>query len=207
MKWVLVIHFSLNPASPASFFFKKIELCCDISGDYLLFYSWFYMNFPLFHWNMARIPVATTFLFLWCATRWEVTPSEKFGREVAPPRFFQIREVAPPHFYFWTDFPFSRDDATLVTMVAPHWAAKGIPCAFNLQKAGAREQNARNMRATREKHASISGRRLHSSGTLLLWWDTRKVWMHLECIEVGILLQKHLRSNPISHGHLAPWWA
>ena len=38
-------------------------------------------------------------------------------------------------------------------MVAPHWAAKGIPCAFNLQKAGAREQNARNMQATREKHA------------------------------------------------------
>ena len=31
-------------------------------------------------------------------------------------------------------------------MVAPHWAAKGIPCAFNLQKAGTRKQNARNMR-------------------------------------------------------------
>ena len=52
-------------------------------------------------------------------------------------------------------------------MVVPHWAAKGIPCAFNLQKAGAREQNARNMRETREKHASLSGGQLHSSGTLL----------------------------------------
>ena len=26
------------------------------------------MNFPLFYWNIARIPVATTFLFWWCAT-------------------------------------------------------------------------------------------------------------------------------------------
>ena len=52
-------------------------------------------------------------------------------------------------------------------MVAPHWAAKGIPCAFNLQKAGAREQNASKTRETCEKHASISGGRLHSSGTLL----------------------------------------
>ena len=39
-------------------------------------------------------------------------------------------------------------------MVAPHWAAKGIPCAFNLQKAGAREQNASKTRETCEKHAS-----------------------------------------------------
>ena len=86
------------------------------------------MNFPLFYWNIARIPVATTFLFWWCATLikfgWEVAPqrflfewkcaSEKFGREVAPPRFhFQSKsashaEVAPPHFYFRTDFQFSR---------------------------------------------------------------------------------------------------
>ena len=34
----------------------------------------------------------------------------------------------------------------------PHLATKGIPCAFNLQKAGAREQNMRNMQAAREKH-------------------------------------------------------
>ena len=86
------------------------------------------MNFPLFYWNIARIPVATTFLFWWCTTLvkfgWEITPqcflfewkstSEKFGREVAPPGFhFQSKsashaEVAPPHFYFQTDFPFSR---------------------------------------------------------------------------------------------------
>ena len=86
------------------------------------------MNFPLFYWNIARIPIATTFLFWWCATLvkfgWEITPqrflfewkstSEKFGREVAPPGFhFQSKsashaEVAPPHFYFRTDFPFSR---------------------------------------------------------------------------------------------------
>ena len=86
------------------------------------------MNFPLFYWNIARIPIATTFLFWWCTTLvkfgWEITPqcflfewksmSEKFGREVAPPGFhFQSKsashaEVVPPHFYFQTDFPFSR---------------------------------------------------------------------------------------------------
>ena len=118
VKWVLVILFPLNPASPPSFLFKKIELCCDISGDYFLFYSWFYMNFPLFHWNIARIPVeimifATTFLFWWRATLvkfgWEVAPqhflfewksaSEKFGREVAPPRFhFQSKSARSRHF-------------------------------------------------------------------------------------------------------------
>ena len=89
------------------------------------------MNFPLFHWNIARIPVeimifATTFLFWWRATLvkfgWEVMPqhflfewksvSEKFGREVTPPHFhFQSKstshaEVVPLHFYFQTDFQF-----------------------------------------------------------------------------------------------------
>ena len=123
--------FPLNPASPASFLSKKNKLCCDVSGDYLLFYSWFYMNFPSFHWNIARIPVeimifATTFPFWWRATLvkfgWEVTPqrflfewkstSEKFGREVVPLCFhFQSKstshaEVAPLHFYFWTDLWF-----------------------------------------------------------------------------------------------------
>ena len=81
------------------------------------------MNFPLFYWNIARIPVATTFLFWWCSTLvkfgWEVAPqrflfewksaSEKFGREVAPQHFlFEWksmsekfgREVAPQHFHF-----------------------------------------------------------------------------------------------------------
>ena len=91
------------------------------------------MNFPLFYWNIARIPVeimifATTFLFWWCAALvkfgWEVMPqhflfewksmSEKFGGEVVPPCFlFQSKsasyaEVAPPHFFFRTDFPFLR---------------------------------------------------------------------------------------------------
>ena len=83
------------------------------------------MNFPLFYWNIARIPVATTFLFWWCATLikfgWEVAPQRFLfewksasEKEVAPPGFhFQSKsashaEVAPPHFYFRTDFPFSR---------------------------------------------------------------------------------------------------
>ena len=39
------------------------------------------MNSPLFYWNIPRIPVATTFLFWWCATL------VKFGWEVAPQRF------------------------------------------------------------------------------------------------------------------------
>ena len=29
----------LNSASPLSFLFKNFKLCCDLNGDYLLFYS------------------------------------------------------------------------------------------------------------------------------------------------------------------------
>ena len=181
--------------------FKKIKLCCDVSGDYLLFYSWFYMNFPLFHWNIARIPIeimifAITFLFWWCTTLvkfgWEVVPqcflfewksmSEKFGREVAPPRFhFQSKstshaEVTPLHFFFWTDIRF------------PRYRRGGRSCHIGLQKEShvlstykrqehtsktweTCERHVRNMWETCEKHASISGPRLHSSSTLLPFSD------------------------------------
>ena len=159
------------------------------------------MNFPLFYWNIARIPVATTFLFWWRATLvkfgWEVAPqrflfewksaSEKFGREVAPPRFhFQSKsashaEVAPLHFYFRTDFPFSR------------YRRGGRSCHIGPQKEShvlstykrqehasktwaKRKKHARNMRETREKHASLSGRRLHSSGTLLPFSKEDGIW-------------------------------
>ena len=167
MKWVLVILFPLNPASPASFLFKKIKLCCDVSGDYLLFYSWFYVNFPLFYWNIARIPVATTFLFWWCTTLvkfgWEVAPQrflfewksagEKFGREVAPPRFhFQSKsashaKVAPPLFYFRTDFPFScfRRGGR-----SRHIWPKKESHVLSTYK---RQEHASKTRAKREKHA------------------------------------------------------
>ena len=122
------------------------------------------MNFPLFYWNIARIPIATTFLFWWCATLvkfgWEVMPqrflfewksaSEKFGREVAPPGFhFQSKstshaEVTPLHFFFGQISSFraiegEEGHATCFAM-----------CFFALWKARAheqkREQNARNMR-------------------------------------------------------------
>ena len=88
------------------------------------------MNFPLFHWNIARIPVemmifATTFLFWWRATLvkfgWEVAPQcflfewkSASEKEVAPPCFlFQSKsashaEVAPLDFYFRTEIRFPR---------------------------------------------------------------------------------------------------
>ena len=83
------------------------------------------MNSPLFYWNIARIPVATTFLFWWCATLvkfgWEVAPQRFLfewksasEKEVAPPCFlFQSKsashaEVAPLDFYFWTEIRFPR---------------------------------------------------------------------------------------------------
>ena len=149
-----------------------------MNGDHLLFYSWFYMNFPLFYWNIARIPIeimifATAFLFWWCATLikfgWEVAPqrflfewksaSEKFGREVAPPRFhFQSKstshtEVAPLHFFFRTDFRF------------PHYRRGGrsrhVLCHVLFCPIKGKSTWAKT-RAKREKHASISARRLHS---------------------------------------------
>ena len=126
------------------------------------------MNFPLFYWNIARIPVATTFLFWWCATLvkfgWEVTPqcflfewkstSEKFGREVTPPRFhFQSKsashaEVAPPHFYFRTDFPLSRyRRGGRLRHIGPEKES-------HVLSTYKRQEHASKTRAKREKHAS-----------------------------------------------------
>ena len=123
------------------------------------------MNFPLFHWNIARIPVeimifATTFLFWWRATLIkfgrEVAPqrflfewksaSEKFGREVAPPHFhFQSKsashaEVAPLDFFFRTDFRFPR-------------YRRGGRSRHVLFSGYKRQEHASKMRAKREKHA------------------------------------------------------
>ena len=152
------------------------------------------MNFPLFYWNIARIPVeimifATTFLFWWRAA------FIKFGREVAPQRFlfewksvsekevtppgfhFQSKsashaEVAPPHFHFRTDFPFSRyRRGGRSRHIGPQEESHVLSTYKRQEHASKmrakREQNTRNMRETREKHASLSGGRLHSSGTLL----------------------------------------
>ena len=144
------------------------------------------MNFPLFHWNIARIPVetmifATTFLFWWRATLvkfgWEVAPqrfllwsksaSEKFGREVAPPRFhFQSKsashaEVAPPHFFFRADFPFS---CYRRGQWSRHIGPQKESHVFSAYK---RQEHASKTRETCEKHASLSGGQLHSSSTLL----------------------------------------
>ena len=52
-----------------------------------------------------------------------------------------------------------------------NWATKGMPCAFWPHiwhpTWAKHEQNTRNMRETREKHASLSGFWLHSSSTPL----------------------------------------
>ena len=161
----IVLLFPLNPTSPASFLFKIFNLCCDVNGDYLLFYSWFYMNFQMFYWNIARIPteimiVETTFLFWWCITLvkfgWEVAPqrllfewksmSEKFGRGVTPPCFhFQSKssshaEVTPPWFYFWMDLPFSC------------YGRGQISCHM-LFSGYKRQEHTSKMQAKREKHA------------------------------------------------------
>ena len=154
------------------------------------------MNFPLFYWNIARIPIEimifeTTFLFWWCTTLikfgWEVTPqhflfewksmSEKFGREVVPPHFhFQSKstshaEVTPLHF-FQTDFQF------------PHYRRGGrshhigpqkeshVLSTYKRQEHMSKmqakcEKHASNMQETCKKHASISGPWLHSTGTFL----------------------------------------
>ena len=123
----------------------------------------------------------TTFLFWWCATLVkfgrEVVPqrflfewksaSEKFGREVAPPRFhFQSKsashaEVAPPHFYFRTDFPFLRYRRGGRSRHI--WPQKESHVLSTYK----RQEHVSKTRAKREKHASISGRRLHSTGTFL----------------------------------------
>ena len=135
------------------------------------------MNSPLFYWNIARIPVEimifeTTFLFWWCATL------VKFGWEVAPPRFhFQSKsashaEVAPLHIFFRTEIRFPRcRRGGRSRHIGPQKESHVLSTYKRQEHASKtrakREQNARNMRETREKHASLSGGRLHSSGTLL----------------------------------------
>ena len=126
------------------------------------------MNSPLFYWNIPRIPVATTFLFWWCATLvkfgWEVAPqrflfewksvSEKFGREVVPPRFhFQSKsashtEVAPLDFFFRTEIRFPRyRRGGRSRHVLCHVLFCPIKGKSTRAKTRAkREQNARNMR-------------------------------------------------------------
>ena len=103
----------------------------------------------------------TTFLFWWCATL------VKFGWEVAPPRFhFQSKsashaEVTPPDFFFRTDFPFSR-------YRRGQWSRHiGPQKESHVFLAYKRQEHASKTRETCEKHARLSGGRLHSSGTLL----------------------------------------
>ena len=155
------------------------------------------MNFPLFYWNIARIPVEimifeTTFLFWWCATLvkfgWEVAPqrflfewksvSEKFGREVAPPRFhFQSKsashaEVVPLHIFYRTEIRFPRCRRGGRSRHIGPEKESHVLSTYKRQEHASKtretcERHARNMRETCEKHASISGRRLHSTGTFL----------------------------------------
>ena len=148
------------------------------------------MNSPLFYWNIPRIPVATTFLFWWCATLvkfgWEVTPqrflfewksaSEKFGREVVPPHFhFQSKsashaEVAPLYFYFRTDFRF------------PRYRRGGrsrhvlLPCAFSPH---IRHPTRACTRAKHEQNTRIAGSRptQHRHLSPLLLWDWSRKWL------------------------------
>ena len=140
------------------------------------------MNFPLFYWNIARIPVEimifeTTFLFWWCATLvkfgWEVTPqrflfewksaSEKFGREVVPPRFhFQSKsvshaEVAPLHFFFQTEIRFPRYRRGGRSHHIGLQKESHVLSTYKRQEHASKtwetcKRHARNMRATREKH-------------------------------------------------------
>ena len=134
----------------------------------------------------------TTFFFWWCTTLvkfgWEVAPqrflfewksmSEKFGREVAPPHFhFQSKsashaEVAPLHYFFWTDFwfPHYRRGGRL-RHIGPQKKSH-VLSNYKRQEHVSKtretcEQHTRNMWATCEKHASISGPWLHSTGTFL----------------------------------------
>ena len=119
---------------------------------YLLFYSWFYMNFPLFHWNIARIPLATTFLFLWCAT---VMPQHflfEWVKSLAgrSPRFhFQSNPRGCATSLLFSDRFSIFAGRCPVTMVAPHWAAKGIHVLSTYK----RQEHASKMRETCERHA------------------------------------------------------
>ena len=104
--------------------------------------------------------------------------SEKFGREVAPPHFhFQSKsashaEVAPLHFFFQTDFPFSHYRRGRWSRHIGPQKESHVLSTYKRQEHASKtrakhEKHVRNTRATCEKHVSISGGRLHSSGTLL----------------------------------------
>ena len=96
----------------------------------------------------------------------------------------------------------------------PHCATKQIPCAFNLQKAGAHKQNTRNMQVTHEKHASdmqetckkhasISSCQLHSTGTFLpfsygivaLYINTLQMNFHLLILRRKLPLLNYLTAQ------------
>ena len=186
------------------------------------------MNFPLFYWNIARIPVATTFLFWWCATlvkfSWEVAPqcflfewksaSEKFGREVAPPRFhFQSKSashagVAPLDLFFWTEIRF------------PRYRRGGRSRHIGPQKEShvlstyKRQEHASKTRAKCEKHASDTRETCEYFRPLitqlrhpppLLWWDS-DLTVFWYCVSwVGyfpLWVDRQLREWGWSHGPL-----
>ena len=123
--------------------------------------SWIYMNFPLCHLNKARIPVELMIF---------ATPS--FCDQVAGGRAtwlpFSIEIRAAPQWKKMAERSrhlvsfFNRNPRVGAFRVRSRHnrATKGMPCGFL--------PYIRNpTRAKREKHASLSGFRLHSSGTTL----------------------------------------
>ena len=145
----------------------------------LWFLPWFYINFPLTYLNKRRNPVEIMIF---------ATPS--FYDQVAGGHAtrlpFAIEFRAAPH---WKKLAGRSRHLVSILNRNPrvggfrvrsrhNCATKGMPCAFLTHiwhpTRAKREQNARNMRETREKHASLSGFRLHSSSTSLpFFYETR----------------------------------
>ena len=184
------------------------------------------MNFPLFYWNIARIPVATTFLFWWCATLikfgWEVAPqrflfewksvSEKFGREVAPLRFhFQSKSVshaesAPLDFFFWTDFRFLRyrrgGRSCHVLCHVLFCPIKGK--SMQAKTRAKREQNVRNMRVfppanyTAPAPSSPSFMEMRFYGDMEMGWDEMEMEIGWDCGDQVIFYSIQSMAPPVS---------
>ena len=121
------------------------------------------------------------FLFWWNPRRATV---KKIGREVAPHDFLSRSNYAPRHIEKnWqggraTSFPFwieIRESAVLEWGRATIGLQKECHVRFCPIYGIPREQNASKTRAKREKHASLSGFRLHSSGTPLPFSDGTRV--------------------------------
>ena len=155
---------------PLNSLLKNI-LTCDVNGDFILFLSWIYMNFPLCYLSKTRIPVeimifATTSLYN--QVEGSATQLPFVIKFCAMPQWKKMAERSHHLISFLNQNP--QVSGFRVKSHHNH-TTKGMPCGFHhyIRKPmqAKHKQNMRNMGETHKKHASLSGFQLHSSSTFL----------------------------------------